>query len=80
MRERKSCNALCVRRQFFPQTAGGRGTRQIRRIPVSTKSEEPWKKSAPKKSRHTTLTPESRAKARAAAKRAEGSIRISWTI
>ena len=31
---------------------------------------KPWKKSAPKKSRHTKLTPASKAKAKSAAKKA----------
>ena len=31
---------------------------------------EPWEKPAPKKSRHTTLTPKSKARAKAAAKKA----------
>ncbi len=34
------------------------------------KTKEPWEKSAPKRSRHTKLTPKSKAKAKAAAKRA----------
>jgi hypothetical protein len=34
------------------------------------KKTAPWKRPAPKKSRHTKLTPKSKAKARASAKRA----------
>lgn len=37
---------------------------------MPTKAKAPWKKSAPKKSRHTKLTPKSKAKAKAAAKKA----------
>jgi hypothetical protein len=38
---------------------------------MATRSrKEPWEKSAPKKSRHTKLTPKSKARAKAAAKRA----------
>ncbi len=33
-------------------------------------AKEPWEQSAPKKSRHTKLTPKSKAKAKAAAKKA----------
>lgn len=33
-------------------------------------AKEPWEKPAPKKSRHTKLTPKSKAKAKAAAKKA----------
>lgn len=35
-----------------------------------TSTKPPWKKSAPTKSRHTQLTPKSKAKAKAAAKKA----------
>lgn len=37
---------------------------------MSTKKKAPWNKPAPKKSRHTKLTPKSKAKAKAAAKKA----------
>lgn len=37
---------------------------------MATKKKEPWEKRAPKKSGHTKLTPKSKAKAKAAAKRA----------
>lgn len=37
---------------------------------MATKKKEAWEKPAPKKSRHTKLTPKSKAKAKAAAKRA----------
>ncbi len=37
---------------------------------MSTETAKPWEKSAPKTSRHTKLTPASKAKAKAAAKRA----------
>jgi len=37
---------------------------------AKNKQKDPWDKPAPKKSRHTKLTPKSKAKAKAAAKRA----------
>jgi len=37
---------------------------------MATKKKEPWDKPAPKKGRHSKLTPQSKAKAKAAAKRA----------
>jgi hypothetical protein len=37
---------------------------------MPAKKKAPWKKPAPKKSRHTKLTPQNKAKAKAAAKRA----------
>ena len=37
---------------------------------MATKKKAPWNKPAPKKSRHTKLTPRNKAKAKAAAKRA----------
>lgn len=37
---------------------------------MTKKSTEPWEKAPPRKSRHTTLTPKSKAKAKAAAKKA----------
>lgn len=37
---------------------------------MTRKETAPWKKEAPKKSRHTELTPKSKAKAKAAAKQA----------
>jgi hypothetical protein len=40
-------------------------------VPARKRSpKEPWEKPAPKKSRHTTLTPASKSKAKAAAKKA----------
>ena len=37
---------------------------------MAKKSDEPWEKPAPKKSKHTKLTPASKAKAKASAKKA----------
>jgi hypothetical protein len=39
-------------------------------VGMATKKKEPWDKPAPKRSRHTKLTPKNKAGAKAAAKRA----------
>ncbi len=52
----------------FPQTATLRATRDF--LMMTKKSTKPWKKAPPKKSGHTKLTPQAKAKAKAAAKEA----------
>jgi len=42
----------------------------MRNSSMATKKKEAWEKPAPKNSRHTKLTPKSKAKAKSAAKRA----------
>jgi hypothetical protein len=44
--------------------------REARTMVMTTKKKAPWKKAAPRKNRHTTLTSASKAKAKASAKRA----------
>ena len=47
-----------------------RGTRNVVMPAKKKVPSEPWEKPAPKKSRHTKLTPASKSKAKAAAKKA----------